>query len=65
MSRLNPGLFVPAAIQTVFLYPDGYGFAKWKLWKNIFLMVVAIIALVTGSYTSVLKIIEFYNTPTH
>lgn len=51
---------VPAVVETVFHYPDGYGFANWMLIKNFFLVVFALIALTTGSYVSIVKIIESY-----
>lgn len=56
------GLLVPAVVETVFLYPDHLGFGNWILWKNIFLTLFAILALITGTFTSVLEIIHLYTT---
>jgi hypothetical protein len=39
---------------------EGFGAFKWKLWKNIFLMIFSIIALFAGSFVSILDIIETY-----
>lgn len=61
MLQICAGLFVPAVVQTVFLYPDSYGVANWKLWKNILLMIFALIALGTGSYASILDIVKMYS----
>lgn len=53
------GIFVPAVIESAYMYPN-YGFFKWKLWKNIFLMLFSIIALVSGSFVSIREIIHAY-----
>lgn len=55
------GLFVPAFIEIVFLQTNGtFGPLKWKLWKNIFLMVFALIAMFAGAFVSIQHIIETY-----
>jgi proton-coupled amino acid transporter len=51
------GLFVPAVIETVTYWEHGLG---WRLWKNIFVILFALLALITGSYASVLEIIREY-----
>ena len=53
------GLFVPAVIESAYLYPN-FGAFKWKLWKNIFLMLFSMIALVSGSFVSVREIVHIY-----
>lgn len=55
------GLFVPALIEVVFLQTNG-GFGKfnWLLWKNIFLMIFSIVAMVAGAFVSIKHIIEIY-----
>jgi len=39
---------------------EGFGAFKWKLWKNIILMIFSIIALFSGAFVSILDIIETY-----
>jgi uncharacterized membrane protein len=51
------GLFVPAVIETVTYWEYGLG---WRLWKNIFIILFALLALLTGSYASILEIITEY-----
>lgn len=51
---------VPAVVETVNLYPDQLGARNWILIKNVILGIVAVIALVTGSFTCILEIIHFY-----
>lgn len=55
------GIFVPAFIEIVFCQANGgHGTLKWKLWKNIFFLLFAVLALVSGSYVSIKDIIETY-----
>lgn len=51
------GLFCPAVIETVTYWEHGLG---WRLWKNILIVIFALIALLTGSYSSILEIIREY-----
>ncbi|XP_011184171.2 proton-coupled amino acid transporter-like protein CG1139 isoform X2 [Zeugodacus cucurbitae] len=51
------GLFVPSVCETVYLWPDRFGWCKWKLLKNILLCAFAIFALVAGSSASIEEII--------
>jgi proton-coupled amino acid transporter len=51
------GLFCPAVIETVTYWDHGLG---WRLWKNIFIVAFALIALFTGGYASILEIIDEY-----
>jgi solute carrier family 36 (proton-coupled amino acid transporter) len=55
------GLFVPAFIEIVFLQTNGnFGPIQWKLWKNIFLMLFALVAMFAGAFVSIQHIIETY-----
>lgn len=55
------GLFVPAFIECLYLRTyEGYGKFDWKLWKNLFLMVFALIAMFAGAFVSIKEIIETY-----
>ncbi|XP_046389847.1 proton-coupled amino acid transporter-like protein pathetic isoform X2 [Ischnura elegans] len=40
----------------------GLGYGKWVLYKNIFILIFGFCGICTGSYTSVLNIIEEYTT---
>lgn len=53
------GLFVPAVVQTVFLWPN-MGRFNWILIKNIILIIASICALVAGTIVSVDSIVEMY-----
>lgn len=57
---VRAGLLVPAVVEIVYRYEEGYGFAKWVLIKNLLLGAFAILALVTGTFTSILEIIDLY-----
>lgn len=55
------GLFVPAFIEIIFLETNGgHGYLKWKLWKNLIVMLFSVIALISGSFVSIKDIIETY-----
>lgn len=55
------GLFCPAMIETITLYEEGYGKMNWILWKNIIISIAALFSLVSGSYASMLEIIDEYS----
>lgn len=55
------GILVPAFIEIVFLQAHGgFGSLKWKLWKNVFLMIFAGIAMFAGAFVSIKDIVETY-----
>lgn len=55
------GLFVPAFIEVVFLQSNGtFGKFQWKLWKNLFLMGFALIAMFAGAFVSIKEIVHTY-----
>ncbi|XP_073996618.1 proton-coupled amino acid transporter-like protein pathetic isoform X2 [Rhodnius prolixus] len=54
------GLFCPAVIEAITYYEEGYGPMKIRLVKDIVIMLMALFALVSGSYISIIEIIEFY-----
>ena len=39
---------------------EGFGIFKWKLWKNLLLMIFAVIALFSGAFVSIIDIIDTY-----
>ncbi|XP_031340490.1 proton-coupled amino acid transporter-like protein pathetic isoform X2 [Photinus pyralis] len=47
------GVLLPAIIETVVYWEHGFGCLKWRLIKNIFLAVLALFALVSGSMESI------------
>jgi solute carrier family 36 (proton-coupled amino acid transporter) len=57
---LFTGLLVPCVVEAIYLYPNNYGPLKWKLYKNVFLSVFAIFALIAGSTVSIGHIIDIY-----
>jgi len=52
------GLFCPAVIESVTYWEEGLG---WRLCKNIFVILFALLALITGTYASILEIISEYS----
>ncbi|XP_030372912.1 glutamate transporter polyphemus-like [Scaptodrosophila lebanonensis] len=58
ISILN--LIFPAIIEICLLYASTYGTGKWKLWKDIALIIIGAAILVTGTYTAILDIIREY-----
>jgi hypothetical protein len=44
---------------------EGYGPMKWKLWKNIILMIFSLVAMFAGAFVSILDIIETYTGDSH
>lgn len=54
------GLFIPAMLETVTLWDGGLGYGRWRLYKNISLMIVALFALISGSYVAVEDIKRSY-----
>ncbi|EDW78862.2 uncharacterized protein Dwil_GK12489 [Drosophila willistoni] len=60
ISLLN--LVFPACMELSLYYrePKGYGLGKWKLWKDIALILVGIVILSYGTYAAVVQIIEEY-----
>lgn len=55
------GILIPSVVQTVFLYPNNLGCCKWVLVKNTVLSIIAVCALVAGSYVSIKDIIKLYS----
>jgi len=59
------GLIVPALIEIVTFWDNGLGPHRWRLWKNIIVSIFGVIALLFGSYTSIVEIVKLYKeTPT-
>lgn len=52
------GLFVPALIDTIFRYPNDLGVANWILIKNLILMLVSLLVLISGSVASIDRILN-------
>lgn len=42
------GLFIPCMIETIFKWNTGLGKWNWILWKNVFIMIFSMIALLSG-----------------
>ncbi|CAH2035381.1 unnamed protein product, partial [Iphiclides podalirius] len=54
------GLIFPSIIEVVAFWdrPNGLGRFNWVLWKNLFLISFGILGFLTGSYVSILEIIN-------
>lgn len=49
------GLFVPALIEIIVDWDEGWGRFQWRLIKDILIMILAIFGLVSGSYYATLE----------
>lgn len=54
------GISIPAVIETISCWENHLGTFKWRLWKNSFLLIFALLALGFGSWISVIDIIDYY-----
>ncbi|KAJ2950819.1 hypothetical protein O0L34_g9090 [Tuta absoluta] len=52
------GLLLPAIIDTVYNWDRDLGRFNYKLWKNLIISIISIIALVSGSYVSIAQMID-------
>lgn len=57
------GLWTPAMIEMATYWEEDAGY--WRVVKNVFIMACSIGALLTGSYTSIVEIIDSYTIPAH
>lgn len=58
------GLVFPVVIEVITYWDIGFGPGNWLLFKNAFLFVFGVLAIVFGSYLSVLDIIKEYSPST-
>jgi proton-coupled amino acid transporter len=58
------GLMFPSIVELVVFWdvPGGMGRYNWVIWKNILVISFGIVGFLTGTYTSLLEIIESYGT---
>lgn len=49
------GFFVPALLDIIVDFDEGWGVLHWRLIKNILIMILSIIALVCGSYYAIIN----------
>ncbi|CAB0011240.1 unnamed protein product [Nesidiocoris tenuis] len=54
------GLIIPALIETVTFWDKGFGKFNWVAWKNVGMFLFGLVALVFGSYTSIVDIVNVY-----
>ncbi|KAJ8674702.1 hypothetical protein QAD02_010488 [Eretmocerus hayati] len=54
------GLCFPAVVETISCWDGHLGTGYWRLWKNLFLVLVAFFALISGTWISLVQIIEIY-----
>lgn len=54
------GMFVPALVQTMYVSSDKKILCTFVFYKNLILMIAAIVMLSTGVLTSVLQMVEQY-----
>lgn len=52
------GLLFPAIIDTVYRWEKGFGKYNYKLWNNIIIALISLIALFSGAYVSIQGMIE-------
>ncbi|XP_012281262.1 proton-coupled amino acid transporter-like protein pathetic isoform X2 [Orussus abietinus] len=54
------GISIPAIIETISCWDGHLGTCKWRLWKNLLLLVFSVFALISGSWMSIMDIINLY-----
>lgn len=54
------GLAFPAIMEICVLYPDNLGRFYWIMWKDIGLVIFAMVGLTSGTYSSLLEIIKTF-----
>lgn len=60
------GFVIPAILEGVALWPNDLGKCKWVLVKDILMILFGLIALVSGTVSSVMEIIQMYHdNPSH
>lgn len=52
------GFLIPAVLEIIVDFEEGWGAYHWKLIKNVFIIFLAIFALITGSYYAILDMIK-------
>ncbi|CAG9765441.1 unnamed protein product [Ceutorhynchus assimilis] len=52
------GFLIPATLEIIVDYEEGWGRYQWKLIKNVFIIFLAIFAMVSGSYYAALNMIK-------
>ncbi|GAB0090005.1 proton-coupled amino acid transporter-like protein CG1139 [Sergentomyia squamirostris] len=52
------GLIFPSVIEIVTYWENGMGRYNWRLWKNILLIIFGVVGFLTGTYVSIIEIIE-------
>ncbi|XP_015590129.1 proton-coupled amino acid transporter-like protein pathetic [Cephus cinctus] len=54
------GIAVPAIIETVSCWEHHLGTLKWRLWKNVLMVIFSLFALIFGAWVSLQEIIALY-----
>lgn len=54
------GLLVPVFIETVTYWETGFGKYNWVVWKNVFVCIFGMLALIFGSKDAIVDIMKLY-----
>jgi len=54
------GISIPAVVETISCWESHLGTLNWRLWKNSLLIVFSLLALIFGSWISILDIMAIY-----
>lgn len=54
------GLMVPVYIEMITFWDKGFGKYNWKIWKNIIVVISAVLAFIFGSKSAIEEIISLY-----
>lgn len=54
------GISIPAVVETISCWESHLGTFKWRLWKNSLLLLFSLLALIFGTWISILDIIKLY-----
>lgn len=58
------GISIPAVVETVSCWERHLGMFKWRLWKNSLIILFSLLALIFGTWVSILDIVELYTKET-
>jgi len=54
------GISIPATVETISCWESHLGTLNWRLWKNSLLIVFSLLALIFGSWISIVDIMAIY-----
>lgn len=57
------GLMVPVGMEVLTFWDKGFGKFNWKIFKNVIVVFIGMLALIFGSKSAIVDIVALYSTP--